>query len=729
MHNGTQSLPVALRGRAQKRGNPMRVSSSAASTCPQHRSTTYAARGRRALAAAAATVALAAPAAHADDGIDVDSTSRYVLQAKEEVVRATMTMTVRNERPSYRTGNYIQYFYLPSIAIPVPVEAAQLTAVSNGAPLSVTREPTKHPSTALATIRFPSNLLYGQSRTVTVSFVLKGEKPRSKNQTRVGPGYASFAVYGPGDAGQNIVQVVLPASMSFEATTDAFDDGEGSKSSKTVTYTATTDAGGSGFWAVVSARDLDIARTRTVQLGDQDVEVLAYSDDKRWLRFVASRMTSGVPVLEELVGTPWPGGLTTVREDLSVNVRGYDGWFDSREDSIVIGEELDQELLYHELLHAWASSTSFEERWLYEGIAQYLAARAVAIQGDEPTRRKPVSVTSKQAVPLNTWGDAGGRAQPTDGYGYAASYRAMEALLDGMDDDTRSMVLAAAIAGQSAYAVSGETRLTASRTGWRRFLDLVQVLGHDNRAPRTFSTWVLTPGERKLLQDRRRALADYQDVDDADGQWVPPLGVRAAMTDWEFEQAQQALTQVADLGPAVIAVQEAAQRHDMEVPEAVVALYQDAESAAAYDELSDALPRAATAVEAVGTADAAAAESRNPVAALGALVLDLDDKAAEADDLLAEGDLDGATTAAGAASDAAERSTLLGGGLLAGGLALLAGSALLGRALLRGRARRRQARADAAPVAPAAAGGVEPDPVDAARDGTSDAMNDGAQQR
>ncbi|WP_183100119.1 hypothetical protein, partial [Nocardioides pelophilus] len=610
----------------------MRVSRSAASTCPQHRSTAYAARGRRALAVAAATAALTAPAAHADDGFDVDSTSRYVLRAEEEVVRATMTMTVTNERPSYRTGNYIQYFYLPSITIPVPMEAAQLAAVSNGSPLSVTREPTKDPSTALATIHFPSNLLYGQSRTVTVSFVLKGERPRSKNQTRVGPGYASFAVYGPGDAGQNTVQVVLPASMSFDATADAFDDGKSSKSSKSVTYTATADTEGFGFWAVVSARDLDIARSRTVELGDQDVEVLAFSDDKRWLRFVTSRMTSGVPVLEELVGTPWPGGLTTVREDRSVNVRGYDGWFDSSEDSIVIGEELDQELLYHELLHAWASSTSFEERWLYEGIAQYLAAQAVATQGDEPVRRKPASATatSKHAVPLNTWGDAGGRAQPTDGYGYPASYRAMESLLDGMDDDTRSVVLAAAIAGQSAYAVSGETRLTASRTGWRRFLDLVQVLGHDDGAPQTFSKWVLTPAERKLLQDRRRALADYQDVDDADGQWAPPLGVRAAMTDWEFEQAQQALTQVADLGPAVIEVQEAAQRHDTQVPESVVALYQDAESAADYDELSDTLPRAATAVEAVGAADAAAAESRNPVAALGALVLGLDDKAAEA---------------------------------------------------------------------------------------------------
>ncbi len=675
---------------------------------------------------AAATVALAAPAAHAEDGFDVESTSRYVLQAEKEVVRATMTITVRNERPSVRTGSYIQYFYLPSMTIPVPAEAAQLRAVSNGSPLSVTQEPTKDPSTALATIRFPSNLLYGQSRTITVSFVLKGKKPRSKNQTRVGPGYATFAVYGRGDAGQNTVEVVLPASMSFDATTDAFDDGKGGK---TVTYTATPDTGDSGFWAVVSARDLDISRTTTVELGDQEVEVLAFSDDERWLQFVASRMKAGVPVLEELVGTPWPGGLTTVREDLSANVRGYDGWFDSSENSIVIGERLDPELLYHELLHAWASPTSFEARWLYEGIAQYLAARAVATQGDEPARRKPVSATSKQAVQLNTWGDMGGRVQTTDGYGYPASHRAMEALLGGMDDETRSTVLAAAVARQSAYAVSGETRLTAVRTDWRRFLDLVQVLGHADGAPQTMSTWVLTPKERKLLQDRRRALADYEEVDDADGEWVPPFEVREAMTDWEFDEAQQALTQVADLGPVVIEVQDAAQRHDMELPQSVVALYQDAESAAALDDLSDTLPRAATAVDAVGTADAAATESRNPVAALGALVLGIDDKAAEAGDLLAEGDLDGATTAAGAASDAADRSTLVGGGLLAGGLALLAGSALLGRALLRGRARRRRARADAAPVAPAALDSTDPDPVDAAREETSDATNDEAQPR
>lgn len=709
----------------------MPVNRSAAATCPQPRRAPYTRRGGRVIAVATALVAMAAPAAHADNGIDVDSTSRYVLQAKDEVVRATMTITVRNERPSYRTGNYIQYFYLPYITIPVPAEAASLTAVSNGAPLAVTQAPTKDPSTSIATIRFPTNLLYGQSRTITVSFVLEGEQPRSKNQTRVGPGYATFAVYGPGDAGQNTVEVVLPASMSFDATTDAFDAGKGSK---TVTYTATNGTEGSGFWAVVSARDLDIASTKKVQVGDQDVKVLAYRDDKRWLRFVASRMTSGVPTLEQLVGTPWPGGLTTVREDRSVNVRGYDGWFDSAEDSIVIGEGLDQELLFHELLHAWASPSSLEERWLYEGIAQDLAARAVTAQGDKPDRPKHVSATDKQAVPLNTWDEDGGRAQAADRYGYPASYRAMTELLDGMDDETRTDVLAAAIAGQSAYGVPGELRLTTRLTGWQRFLDLVQVVGHNDSAPRTFTTWVVTPKERSQFRYRQVALADYRTLDAADGSWAPPVGIREAMTYWEFDQAQEALTQVTDLAPAAAEVQAAAERHDLTIPAAVVSLYQDADGAAAYDELAVTLPKAATAVDAVGAADAAAADSRNPVAALGALVLGLDDKVAKADDLLAEADLDGATDAAGAASQAAERSTLVGAGLIAGAVAVLAGLVLLGRRLLRRRARRRarerQARSDAAIVAAMAArfdDDPEPEPVDPAP-GESDEPSDGPPQ-
>ncbi|MEZ5091291.1 hypothetical protein [Nocardioides sp.] len=666
---------------------------------------TYAARGRRGTVLAVAGLLLAAPVAHADGGIDIASTSRYELQAKKEVVAASMTITVRNERPSVRSGNYIQYFYLPYITIPVPADAQELTATSNGAALSVSRKATEDPSTAIATVQFPSNLLYGQSRTIDIRFVLEGEAPRSEDQTRVGPGYATFAAFGPGDAGQNTVEVVLPETMTFDATTDDFteQDADG-----TTTYTFTQNTDSSGFWAVISARDPEIARTKTVDVGDQQVDVMAYRDDPRWLRFVVRRMKKGVPALEELLGTPWPGGLTTVREDRAVNVRGYDGWFDWRADEIVIGEELDQELLYHELTHAWASSGSLDERWLYEGVAQDLAARAVAELGGKPRKMRPVSAQGKRAIPLNSWtADAGGRAQPDDGYGYPASYVVMKTLMDDTAADARSTVLAAAIAGESAYAAPGEPRLTVGHSGWQRFLDLDQIVGGNDKAVKTFKTWVVTRDERSQLKDRRKALRKYQAVDAADGTFAPPLGLRRAMTAWEFDTATQVVDDVAGLGPAAVAVQEAAQRHDMDVPEKVTALYQSADDQAAYDELADLLPRAATAVDAVGAADEAAA-GRNPLAALGATVLDVDGKAAQADQLLADADLDAATTAGESASAAARWSTWVGLAIVVGGLLLLAALALLGRWLTRRRRRRRLLRAEAAAAETAAATGPPP---------------------
>ncbi|MEZ5097058.1 MAG: hypothetical protein R2731_13725 [Nocardioides sp.] len=670
-----------------------------------------------ATALAGAGLLLAAPAAHADGGFDVTSTSSYTLEAKQEDVRATMTITVRNDRPSVRTGNYIQYYYLPALSVPIPADAQQVQATSNGAALSVTRAGTKDPSTSLATVRFPSNLLYGQTRTVTISFVLEGEKPRSKDQTRVGPGHATFAVFGPGDPGQNTVQVVLPRSMTFDATTDTFTRKD---TGGTVTYTATTQAGGaaggdsssSGFWAVVSARNLAVAKSEKVSIGGQRITVQAYRDDPRWLRFDTSRMGRGLPVLEKLVGTPWPGGLTTVREDHSVNVRGYDGWFDTGADEIVIGESLDQEALFHELAHAWANHHTLGERWLSEGIAQQLAGRATAEVGAKPRPLKEVSPTGGKALALNTWTvDQGGRAQPADAYGYPASYQVVKTLLDGCADGTQSSVLAAAVAGSSAYDAPGDNQLGGTVSNWQRFLDLVQIRGLNDQAPATFDRWVLTPPQRGWLKERSRALAEYRKVDAANGDFAPPLGLRQAMSDWSFAAAREDLTEIEGLGAAAVQVQQAAERFDMEVPEQVAALY---ENATDYADLPAVLPKAATAVGAVGAADRAAETSRNPLAALGARILQVDAKTAAADRLLADADLDAATAAARQTTAAARWTTWLGAGVVLGGLLVLAGLTLLGRALLRRRARRRLERAARVrnPEAEAdGTGAAEPAPV------------------
>ena len=52
-----------------------------------------------------------------------------------------------------------------------------------------------------AVVTLPSRLLYGQSRTVTISYEIPGSPPRSADLSRVGKGYASLPVAAEGDAG------------------------------------------------------------------------------------------------------------------------------------------------------------------------------------------------------------------------------------------------------------------------------------------------------------------------------------------------------------------------------------------------------------------------------------------------------------------------------------------------------------------------------------------------
>ena len=668
---------------------------------PRTRPRRYAARLRRATALALGLAVLAAPAARATDGLDVRSTNTYVVDAKKELVRAKLTITVRNTKANVNLGGGRYYYYFfRSVYLPVPADAEQVKATSGGSSLPVSLTKSDSPTLKIATIAFPQELLYGQTRKITLTFVAKGAKPRSKDKTRVGPGYATFAVYCLGDPGHTTTNVVLPTTMDFDATTDSFSP---TSTKGAVTYTSTETNDANGFWAVISARNPDVAATTQVKIGDEDVEVMAYQDDPGWAPFVKKGMTQGIPVLEKLTGTTWPGGLTKVREDSSVNVRGYDGWFDSRSDEIVIGEDLDRELLFHELSHAWASSSAIEQRWIYEGLAQTLAARTVRDLGGTSAKPPAVSRTSKAAVALNAWKEDSGRSQSDNDYGYPAAYRAMRDLLNGSDEARTSALLAAVLGGTSAYAASTDKGSMDDVTDWRRFLDLLETTGGNTRAEKVYRTWVLTAAQKKLLATRTTARAAYEKLDAADGDFAPPLGVRSEMTSWEFPTAMVAMTSLRDAADAAVALQDAAEQHGMEVPQSVRALYEQATTGSDYDALVGTLDDATQAIRAVAASDAAAGSSSNPLHALGATLLGVDRKAVAADRLLAAGDVAGALREAKAASDAAGSATWLGLALVLGVLVLLGGVVAL-VLLLRRVLRRRPTPVIPAPPAMAMAG-------------------------
>ena len=639
---------------------------------------------RRAGWAVALTVGavLVAQPALADDGLSTGGRSRYVLDAKATTVTGTVTVDLRNTTPS--RGGY--FYYYDGFTVPVPAGATKLRARSGGSTLSVSLKPSDDPSTRLARISFP-NLLYGRSRTITLTFQVPGEKPRAKDSTRVGPGYASFAVYGVGDAGRNTVEVVAPTSMTFDATSDDF---AATEQGATTTHTMTSSSDEGGSWAVVSLRDPKRTDERTVEVNGVSVKLDGFQDDPRWGKFVAGQVTKGIPALEKLVGAPWPGGLERIREDASPTLRGYDGWFDATDDEIVIGEQLDADLVLHELSHAWVTGDRFQQRWISEGLAQVLAERAVKSTGGTAARHPKVTPRSKGAIALNSWGgSASSRAESVDDYAYPASYAATTALVRRLDDARLSALLSAAIRGERAYDPAGTKDANGGRTDWMRWLDLLQTRAGVKDAAQVVQRWALTPKERAALAPRATARTAYAAIDTADGAWLPPEGLRDAMTDWDFPRAAQVRTKVAGLGADASAVQAAAQRAGIEVPDAVRASYESAASDEQYAALATTLPQAAAAITAVGAAQRAAAQDRDPLSAVGAAVLGVQGQADEATTLLDQGEYVRATSAAGEVSSRSDRALLVGLALLVLLLLLVAGVALWWRRHRAARARRR----------------------------------------
>ncbi len=648
----------------------------------------------------AAAVGLA-PSAAADTGLTVSASSRYVLQSKDTSVAATLTLDLRNVTPNQTTSNGVYQYFYNGFSVPVPAGAEDLAATSNGSTLSVSVASTEDASTSMATIRF-SNLFYNQSRRITFTYSIPGAPPRSSDWTRVGRGYATFIVSSPGDAGHNTVQVVVPRGMTFESTGEGFE--QSTKGSKDA-WTVTTNTDETGIWAVVSLRDPDLVEEKTVQVSGTALTLEAFPDDKRWLSFVSGAVTDGIPTLEELVGNDWPGGLQRIREDAAPSLRGYDGWFDSSGNEIVVGEALDDDLILHELSHAWLSEDRFDHRWQYEGLAQVVAERAMLAQGKKAYEHPNASRTAEAAVPLNRWGGgAGTRSTDLEAWAYPASYRVTSLLLDGLDDEQFAAVVGAGIRGERAYDPAGVSDHTGGRTTWERWLDLVETRGETTGASKVFSTWVLTKAQKAELKGRAAARRAFVAIDEADGAWTPPEGLRDAMTLWDFDRAAHVRGEVADLGTDAVAVQQAAEATGLDVPGPVRESYEEAAQDEQYQALAASLPAAAGAITAVGAATDVADEDQGPLGDLGQALLGIDDTAHRALEQLIEGDVDAAGTTAAQVADRAGWVMPLGVGLPLLVLLVLAGVVMLVLLVLRRRSQR--------PQHPGVAQGVGLDPLE-----------------
>ncbi|GGU21537.1 hypothetical protein [Nocardioides albus] len=599
------------------------------------------------LALATASPVAAAPG----DGLAASSNARYVVDVKAREVRASIDLTITNQQPDQGNTRY----YYNSYWIYVPAKATKIRASSHGATLPVSLEPVPNGPGSFARVGF-SGLYYGQTRTISWDYTMPAAPIRSKkSNVRVGDGYAVFEAVGIGD--DTTVEVVGPPAMELDASDGVFIQKETGKS---VTWTASDVE-----FAGVSLRDREKNIERTVSIGGTDVVVQAFPGDEAWLDFAERNIAEAVPILERIVGEKWPGELDVIREDTSSEATGY-AWFDSSEREIVVSERLDAPTLYHELTHAWTNHDTTDERWINEGLTEVIAARVARETGVKEEPRKTPRRKGPGAFPLTEWGAFSQTNRGTDLYGYAAAYTAVAAMLEDLDDDQFSALVRDLYLGRTAYDGPEEEGYQGGGAVWGTFLDLAVKHGADQNIDRELKTWVLTRGQAKQLAAAKKAKAAYDVIDEADGEWLPPKGLREAMAYWKFQDAATIRDLAGDAAEEAGEFQIAAADAGLPASTAMKAAYETANVASEYGDVAAALAKAGMVTAEVGGVSAAVAGFDGPVTEVGELLLRLDSAAAEARDDLDAGSVE---QAAATADVIAARSTWV---LIAGIAAWLA---------------------------------------------------------
>jgi hypothetical protein len=492
------------------------------------------------LVAALVIVAAAAPATAQLKGLDVVSEATFAPAPDEGLVRVSATFVITNEKPNAADrGGTVRYYY-DRFPLVLPSSTTGVAAVVNGTTANVTVEPYEDdPSAVIATVRLPRRIWLGESATINLSYVLEGGPPRDPGVwVRVNSAYVAFPVWVCCDAGQASLRIEMPGEFDVDFSGS---DGLVESSLEPGVWLVQDIESPIDFFVMTFGRSDDGLVHETVMVGITEATLSAWPDDQEWLDFTRSQVVGGLPVLEELTGIP--AGIPDLQlvETTTPYLYGYAGWFNTRTNVVEVGEDLDAQVILHELSHIWFNQSLFGERWMNEGFAEVFSNAALqgsARDGEQPT---PPDLTSPYAVALRDWDVPRGLTDEeraaSEAFGYNASWFVVDALADEVGLEGLAEVMRAVDTGELSYAASDERPIERYRgdiDDWRRLLDLVEQRAGSVLAESLLRPYVLTDADVDLLDERARALGLWKQMVAESGSWETPIGVRMSLTDWDF---------------------------------------------------------------------------------------------------------------------------------------------------------------------------------------------------
>ncbi len=496
------------------------------------------------LAAALGFVPALAPAtaAGATPSLTITSDATYDALPNESRVGVTARLTVTNHLKN--TISHTLSYRTAYLAVQPGTSGFTLTGGGGGGHPSVAIRQSTDTYTTLK-LDFGANLLAGKSMTLTLAFDIRDAGGDPNRPVRVSPSLVTFDAWAfatPSTPGSTVL-VRLPAAYRVTV-------GRGPLEGPT------TAASGEQQWAsgplakpldfvadVVADRPVEYSETPlsvSLQSGMAAIDVRGWPDDPAWVDRVTNLVMNALPMLQREIGLPWRvDGPLRVNEVLVRGSGGYAGVFDPSERRIDISYAASDEVVIHELAHAWFNGRLVADRWAAEGFASYygeLVTRELGLEIRPPNEVEP-GPAAPNAIPLNAWGTGAGATPGSDAYAYPASAELAREIAARAGAERLRAVWDLASRRIGAYRPEpGTEEQVTDAPDWRGLLDLL-----DDRTGQDFADlwrkWVARPEDSAALDARATARLAYAETVEAAGTWRLPITIRDALRSWHFDAA------------------------------------------------------------------------------------------------------------------------------------------------------------------------------------------------
>jgi hypothetical protein len=581
---------------------------------------------------ALAVPAVAAPAASAAvDQLQVNAVATFELQPARGVVHVTVVYDLKNQAPSKsrsyscplfgvdpvfggyeipRTCTVRTDYYYNGYRPWVERDAKALKVKADHGSASV--KPGKREGNYReAVIKF-SNLFYGRTVKLTLTYDLPAGGPRSSAIRRVGYVYSSFCAAGPsGDKG--MTRVVVPSGYKMALTKSMKSSTKGGKT----TYSSPQAIKPWQFYTCLSGtNDKGYARTAVKTSTGQSVNVEAWREDTKWAGSVRSAVAHALPSLGQALGPLEDGGVATIRERRAGDVP-WSGSYDSTARILGLSERVASEgEVTHRLAQLWFDPKVFAPTWLREGYAGW-AEHAAGLSQAPCT--KPT-----QTVRLDFW--SGLSAAPTaaeiasDRLRRQAACDLVSTIATTIGPERMAATIAAMRNGLDAFGGDTAVKRERAALSWQEWLDIVTERGlvpagaDPDLATNLLVAYGVTNDQTKL-EAHAAAIRAYRELVTLTGGHVPPA-VTGQLSAWNFGAANAAMTSATEAWTAAGSV------HDT-LPDVVVEggkVQQAVTSADSQDQLEAARTLATTQAKLAGDAADAIALAhapRDPIETIG----------------------------------------------------------------------------------------------------------------